>query len=266
MKKILIIGIYKITSPTDGVYIGQAIDIKDRWLDYASLHCENQRRLYHSLKKHGVKNHTFEIIHTLEAYNLSKSEIRIELNKLEIRYIKEFNSFVDDNKEHGLNLTRGGDVGEISEETRKLMSECRMGEKNQWYGVTGENHPLFGRKHSEEQNKNHSEMMKGVLKGRPSPFKDVPKSEEFKQKLRKPKKMRTEEHIKNNSDSNRGKKRNEASMINIINGQKKRRERELQSGFKAEKRIVSHETINKLSNATKLYWENVRQERALMIF
>jgi group I intron endonuclease len=127
MKKTFIIGIYKITSPTGSIYIGQSTDINERWGGYIGLHCESQKRLYNSLKKHGVENHTFDIIHILDIGNLTKSEIIAELNKLEIYYIKEFNSFSDDNNEFGLNLTRGGDNKEWSKESRKKLSDSRKG-------------------------------------------------------------------------------------------------------------------------------------------
>ena len=55
-------GIYKITSPTNRVYIGQSVDIEDRWKDYKCLDCKSQTALYNSFMKYGVDNHTFEII------------------------------------------------------------------------------------------------------------------------------------------------------------------------------------------------------------
>lgn len=163
MSKKIIIGIYKITSPKGRIYIGQSCDIKDRWYDYTSLWCENQKKIYRSLKKHGVKNHTFEIIHILEQVNLTKSEIIKELNKLETYYIKEFNSFAGGNKKNGLNLTKGGDNRECSEETKRKISKANKGKPSKRKGVPmteeqklnmcGENHPMFG-KHQSEEHKN----------------------------------------------------------------------------------------------------------------
>ena len=57
------IGIYKITSPTNKIYIGQSTNIKQRWNDYNKMiRCKRQTRLYNSLKKYGPKNHIFEIL------------------------------------------------------------------------------------------------------------------------------------------------------------------------------------------------------------
>lgn len=47
------IGIYKITSPSNKIYIGQSIDIDKRKEYYSKLRCQGQRRLFYSLQKHG---------------------------------------------------------------------------------------------------------------------------------------------------------------------------------------------------------------------
>ena len=55
------IGIYKITSPTNKVYIGSSNNIFNRWCSYKNLKCLTQTKLYRSFLKHGVDNHVFEI-------------------------------------------------------------------------------------------------------------------------------------------------------------------------------------------------------------
>jgi group I intron endonuclease len=58
------IGIYKITSPTGKIYIGQSWDIAQRWRFH-----KNENRFYgplqKSFKKYGYGKHCFEIIHEL---------------------------------------------------------------------------------------------------------------------------------------------------------------------------------------------------------
>jgi len=112
-----ICGIYKITSPTGGIYIGQSVNILSRKSRYVNMLCKKQTRIYRSLMKYGWEMHTFEIIHQCN---------RNELNELERYYIKFYNSF---NTEHGMNLTNGGDSAsrEISEETRKKMKNSLLG-------------------------------------------------------------------------------------------------------------------------------------------
>lgn len=56
------IGIYKLTSPSGKIYIGQSKDIKERYLTYQYGKCKGQPRLKHSLNKYGLKNHKFEIV------------------------------------------------------------------------------------------------------------------------------------------------------------------------------------------------------------
>ena len=110
------IGIYKITSPTKKIYIGQSIDIENRFLKYKFLHCKPQIKLYRSLKKYGFENHTFEV--------LCECEI-IELNDKE-RYYQDLYSAIGIN---GLNclLTKTNDRNGVSGEEMRLNQS-----KNHW--------------------------------------------------------------------------------------------------------------------------------------
>ena len=56
------IGVYKITSPTNKIYIGQSTNIEKRKKSYSKLKCKDQTKLYSSLIKYGWENHIFEII------------------------------------------------------------------------------------------------------------------------------------------------------------------------------------------------------------
>lgn len=115
--------IYKITSPSKKVYIGQTTDFENRIRCYKRLDCKKQRKLYLSLKKYGIDKHVIEIIHRCESE---------ELNSLEIYYVELFNCL---NKCSGLNLREGGGAkGRLSEETKRILSENRMGEKHHNYG------------------------------------------------------------------------------------------------------------------------------------
>lgn len=53
------IGIYKITSPSGKIYIGQSVNIERRFLDYKKSLKKSQIKLYNSIKKYGkFKNKT----------------------------------------------------------------------------------------------------------------------------------------------------------------------------------------------------------------
>jgi group I intron endonuclease len=71
---IFMIGIYKITSPTNKIYIGQSINIEKRFLDYKKLRCKSQIALYNSFVKHGIETHLFEIIEDCEIELLNERE------------------------------------------------------------------------------------------------------------------------------------------------------------------------------------------------
>lgn len=111
-------GIYKITNPKGRIYIGQSKNLDERLIRYKKLQCcKNQLFLYRSFLKYGIENHIFEIV---ERGSFSKSE----LNELEKKYIKQFNSF-NGWKNGGLNLTTGGDSYEFHQTVKDKMSETR---------------------------------------------------------------------------------------------------------------------------------------------
>jgi group I intron endonuclease len=69
------IGIYKIISPTNRVYIGQSIDIYKRFEGYNSVqNVKNQKKLHSSFLKHGVENHVFEVIEECTTELLNERE------------------------------------------------------------------------------------------------------------------------------------------------------------------------------------------------
>ena len=113
------IGIYKITSPSGKIYVGQSIDIERRFVSYKNLNgVRGQKALQNSFFKHGVDSHIFEI---LEECSIE------ELNNLE-RYYQEFYDVL----KHGLNckLTKSNDKsGLIPEKIREKISKSHIGIK-----------------------------------------------------------------------------------------------------------------------------------------
>lgn len=127
--------IYKITSPTGKIYIGQTRNLQKRLKYYKSLDCRQQRKLYHSLKKYGFDNHRIEVI-----YKGINESIAL-LNDIEIYLIAFFNS----TGSKGLNITEGGD-GTKGVQRRR-----------------GKDHPMFGKKLSAEWKQKLSESHKGII-------------------------------------------------------------------------------------------------------
>lgn len=164
------IGIYKITSPSGRVYIGQSVNIKKRFYNYKLMHCKQQIKLYNSFKKYGVESHNFEII---------KLCLVRQLNGWERYYQEKYDSV-----ENGLNcrLTNSNDKsGKLSNETKSKMSKAQKTRfKNNAHhmkGVPKSNEQiektrkaLTGKKLSREHIKKLSESHKGKQTGENHPF------------------------------------------------------------------------------------------------
>jgi group I intron endonuclease len=140
------IGIYKITSPSGKIYIGQAWNIKKRFQSYKCLNKASiGTHLYNSFLKHEVKNHLFEVIQHLP------SDVEQEiLDWYEIFYIQQY-------KECGfemLNIKEGGSHGKHSEETKIKIGE-KSKTKTKWVAKTN----FLGCHHS----KKHKLYMKNII-------------------------------------------------------------------------------------------------------
>lgn len=132
------IGIYKITSPSSRIYIGQSIDIEKRLYYYKSLRCKQQPILFKSLLKYGFTNHIFEVI----------EECSIDLLNERERYWQDYYDVLNG----GLNcvLTKTNEKNRVICEKTKLI----LGKKNKESGMfLGEKNPFFGKKHTEETKK-----------------------------------------------------------------------------------------------------------------
>lgn len=123
-----ICGIYKITSPSGKVYIGQSVDIKRRFTSYKTLNkSKRQVKLYNSFVKYGIDNHIFEII----------EECVLDLLNERERYWQEYYDVLKSSKGLNLCLTSTKDKKHLlSDETKKKISDSNKGEKCFWYGKT----------------------------------------------------------------------------------------------------------------------------------
>lgn len=112
-----ICGIYKITSPSGKIYIGQSRNINRRKSQYKNNLGNGQPRIHNSLLKYGWNAHVFEII----------CECDIDkLNELERYYIKIYDTF---DTELGMNLNEGGNSGNLLNETKSKISKSLIGIK-----------------------------------------------------------------------------------------------------------------------------------------
>ena len=107
------VGIYKITSPSGKVYIGQSVDLERRKCEYLSpSNSKSQRKLHNSIVKYGFSTHIFEIVEECAIKELNTRE----------RHWQDFYNVL----EEGLNcrLTTTLDrSGKVSKETDRKRSE-----------------------------------------------------------------------------------------------------------------------------------------------
>ena len=134
------VGIYKITSPSGKIYIGQSVNIEKRFLSYSKLlRCKTQIKLFRSFLKYEVINHKFEII----------EECDIELLNERERYYQDLYDVLN----NGLNckLTNTADKsGKLSEEVKINISKGNIGKKRTEEQKQNISNSLKGRKIPEE--------------------------------------------------------------------------------------------------------------------
>lgn len=184
------IGIYKITSPTGKVYIGQSVNVEKRLADYKSCKAKKQPRLNRSFLKHGYENHKIEIICECSIEELNDKE----------RYYQDLFSCIGEN---GLNcvLTTSSDrSGYLNEEVKNKLKgkprpesvRLKISESNK------------GKKLSKEHRKKISENSRNI-------------SEETRQKYRDSHigNYQSEETKKKISETLKGKPRSEETKLKI---------------------------------------------------
>lgn len=147
------IGIYRITSPSGRIYIGQSIRLEERIYEYKkNKNCDRQRKLFNSFKKYGVEKHIFEIIEECSIENLNNRE----------RYWQEhYNTLVK-----GLNciLTKSTDKRAVfSECVREKMSISRKGKKQSKEHISKRVNSKKGYKHSLETKNKMSEKRNRLI-------------------------------------------------------------------------------------------------------
>lgn len=113
------VGIYKITSPSNKIYIGQSKNLLIRLKYYKTLNCKKQTLIYRSLLKYGVDNHIFEIIKVLPD------------NILQVDIDKEERYYYDKYVELGFKMLNGiipGEIGKCKhlQKTKYLLSKVQI--------------------------------------------------------------------------------------------------------------------------------------------
>lgn len=152
-------GVYKITNNVNGkVYIGQSINIKERWKDHIrTLNKQNSHStlLQRAWNKHKPESFSFEILELC---------MEDDLDDVEIKYIELYDSI-----NNGYNIESGGNKNKrMSEETKKKIGNANRGrhhsdetKRKMSESRTGKNNGMFGKSHSEESKKKMSDSKIG---------------------------------------------------------------------------------------------------------
>lgn len=134
--------IYKITSPSNRIYVGKTFDLRKRI--NAHRHSVKKKNTSHvilinSLRKHGFDEHIFEVIEECDDKLIDEREIY---------WIKELNAYNADNP-MGMNMTLGGDGqrGKLDERRKVIAINNLFKNGNQFKGKhhTEENKKLLSR-------------------------------------------------------------------------------------------------------------------------
>lgn len=173
------IGIYKITSPSGKIYIGQTTNFSKRKSYYKNGAKPYQVRIYNSLQKYGYDAHTIEFIEECLLENLNERE-------------RHWQDLYDVIGENGLNcrLTATNDKsGFLSESSKNKLSIAKKK-----VVIDGEWREMFaydwsGKNHSEETKRKMSDSAKGKKKTlehisklpqNQKGYKSKPRSQEFR--------------------------------------------------------------------------------------
>jgi len=289
MRRPIICGVYKITSPTGRIYIGKSVDIYARWVDYRKpYYITNTKQpvITRSIKKYGVENHVFEIIEICE---------EDKLNEREVYWIAFYNSY---RSKMGMNCSVGGEgikgakwTAAMKKRLSELLKGKFVGEKNPNYGkgIKGEKNPLYGTKksaevteknklsnkktwaekikseeyNSEEQRQKRSEYNRGRTRSEDVKEKTKQKNIETWNKIVNSEEFNSEEEKSKRCD--RAKKSWEiysnSAEYNCEEQRAARSERMRRTWekMKASGYVRSEETKRKLSESKKLYYKNKKE-------
>lgn len=179
--------VYKHTLPkeisgkdNDMVYIGiTGSEPKKRWRKNGEGY-KNNPYFWRSIQKYSWNNFTHDILYS----GLTKEEA--EQNEIELIAL-----YKSDNREFGYNIEHGGNSrGKHSEESKQKMRDNHK-------DTSGENHPLYGKHHSDETKLLMSEIAKDRLSVKENnPFYNKHHTEETKKVLSEKAKERLRDKTK----------------------------------------------------------------------
>lgn len=143
-------GLYRITSPTGKVYIGQATNLQQRLKAYFTLagFLSSQPKIYASLQKYGIENHTIEVVELCEISLLNERERYYkELVVGELGWKLALFCRVDDRStgpmhpDTILKMREAKTGSKLSEETKQKIASAHKGTKKSY--ISERNKAMF---------------------------------------------------------------------------------------------------------------------------
>ena len=110
--------IYMYTSPSGKSYIGQTINEKSRKSQHKNNTSKLDTKFGIAIRKYGFENLEYRVLIKFKP-TIDKQKLKRVLNKLEERYIILYNT-----RDHGYNLTTGGDSALHSEESIEKIRDA----------------------------------------------------------------------------------------------------------------------------------------------
>lgn len=116
--------IYKYTSPSNKIYIGQTVDEQRRISQHKWQAKNNPKDYFHrALAKYGFNNFKYEVLFYTKSN--CKENLKVVLDAMEKYYIRKYQS-----KVKGYNLTDGGEgILNASTETRDKIRKANLGRR-----------------------------------------------------------------------------------------------------------------------------------------
>jgi|APSaa5957512622_1039677.scaffolds.fasta_scaffold47808_3 group I intron endonuclease len=213
--------IYKITSPSGKIYIGQSVNYKNRLKHYKSLSCKSQIKLYNSLVKYGYDHHVFEIQDRVDNSLLNERErywqdyydsmnggLNCVLTETNDKSGIQSNETIEKRRKKLIGKTRTDEFKQacrdrmsghkLSESTKRKLSDVMKLNGNKPPTYHGVEHPNYGKSMSSETKLKlrmanlsksiHSDEWKLELKqrmtGEGNPFYGKSHTDDVKQRLR----------------------------------------------------------------------------------
>lgn len=207
--------VYLIRNRVSGkVYIGQTrMGVVRRWITHKSDALLRPKSIFHkAVKKYGPEN--FDVVELGPAFSLE------ELNEMEMRAIWTHRST---DREFGYNIAVGGDSSPASEETRKKMSEIRIGMKFTPEHCANMSAARIGKKWSEARRASHRprKWSPEALAKRVASQTGLKRSADIKARMRESKLNQSPETRAKIAAAHRGRKRSDEDRAKMSEGLRK---------------------------------------------